>query len=513
MKDSKVKANQKKKVKSIFMRIAGPALIFFICVIVMLVVYANKQNTLITNRINEEIRTTTEGYAGRIMNEISSLEKASELITTLIGRDENKNDDRRKVELLRLLREHTDAYMALAVNRQGKGVSDMGGKIKIGENHAVIDWNNPEHQVVYTENDGVTGKSAVVVAMPVQDSPTFLLAYYDLELMSSFIDVREYDRKSWGSVIDGSGNVVFAKSASSTGLDTGFALLESYKQSAGEEAYAGLCDKMAHGQRSHIRMNIGDTYTYISLAPLGIGDWYFAIGISDSHVDGLVQKEWRPTKEAAVQIAVALAIFMCVVVIGNYAIRRTLDSNSVALQKKADMDLLTELNNKIATERKIKEYMEEHPREQALMFIFDIDNFKKINDTRGHAFGDEVLRNIGMRLKAEFRSSDIIGRVGGDEFILFLKDIQSDEILVKEAMKVARLFQNFEVGQYSKYSVTSSVGCAVYPWDSATFEGLYKAADKGLYKAKKRGKNQLAFYEEDDMGKVPHTNVDNMPNE
>ena len=70
----------------------------------------------------------------------------------------------------------------------------------------------------------------------------------------------------------------------------------------------------------------------------------------------------------------------------------------------------------MATERKIKEYITMNPQSQAMLFVLDIDNFKKINDTMGHAFGDEVLKNIGMRLKAAFRSSDIVGRFGGDEF-------------------------------------------------------------------------------------------------
>ena len=194
----------------------------------------------------------------------------------------------------------------------------------------------------------------------------------------------------------------------------------------------------------------------------------------------------------------ALVLFFTLVVVVNAINGIRYHDQSRALERKADTDLLTELNNKIATERKIREYIRDNQDSQALMFVFDIDNFKKINDTRGHAFGDEVLRTIGMRLKAEFRMSDVIGRVGGDEFILLLKNIKDENILKKESGRVADMFRDFKVGQYSKYKVTASIGCAVFPRDADNFDDLYKAADRALYKAKQRGKNQLAFYKDEE---------------
>ena len=162
------------------------------------------------------------------------------------------------------------------------------------------------------------------------------------------------------------------------------------------------------------------------------------------------------------------------------------------------MDLLTGLSNKIATERKIKEYIKESPNELGMMFVIDIDNFKKINDTMGHAFGDEVLRTLGKHIGENFRVTDIIGRTGGDEFTIFLKSLKDDAITLREAKKLADFFKEFEAGEYVKYSATASIGAAVFPQDGEDFETLYKAADRALYKAKERGKNQLAFYDDRD---------------
>lgn len=187
------------------------------------------------------------------------------------------------------------------------------------------------------------------------------------------------------------------------------------------------------------------------------------------------------------------AVVTVIVVIG----RVRYDQQSKVLVDKADTDLLTELNNKIATERKIQEYIDTHPNSQCLFFLFDIDNFKKINDTLGHAFGDEVLRSLGLQLRNEFRVSDIIGRTGGDEFILFLKNLNSDEVLAREAERLENLFHQFKAGEYVKYSATASIGVAVYPRDAADYQGLYKSADIALYEAKRRGKNCLVFYNKD----------------
>ena len=81
--------------------------------------------------------------------------------------------------------------------------------------------------------------------------------------------------------------------------------------------------------------------------------------------------------------------------------------------------------------------------------------------------------------------------------MVFLKDVNNDALIEEESQRVIRFFKDLQVGEYVKYSPTASIGCAVFPKDANDFEGLYKAADKALYKAKERGKNQLAFYGDD----------------
>lgn len=198
------------------------------------------------------------------------------------------------------------------------------------------------------------------------------------------------------------------------------------------------------------------------------------------------------------QLLLVLIGFFATFLTISYTTRRNVAERDRLLREEADTDLLTGLTNKLATERKIKEYIAENPNSLGMMFVLDIDNFKKINDTMGHAFGDEVLKTLGRTISSLFRVTDIIGRTGGDEFTIFLKFLKSDENTLKEARKLVQFFKDFTAGEYVKYSATASIGAAVFPENGSDFDSLYKAADKALYKAKQRGKNQLAFYDDRD---------------
>ncbi len=236
---------------------------------------------------------------------------------------------------------------------------------------------------------------------------------------------------------------------------------------------------------------------YMCHQPIGKLGASIIVTIQDDQINRSINEENQDTRSMIMKVLVSIGIFVALVIIIYIINRVSFTKESMELQNKAETDLLTELLNKISTENKIKEYLEGEGRDKtSMMCVLDIDNFKKINDTMGHAFGDEVLATLGKRIRAEFRVTDIIGRTGGDEFIIFLKDLKDDNVIEREAGRVAGFFKDFTVGTYTKYSPTASIGAAIFPRDGSDYESMYKAADTALYKAKKRGKNQLAFFSE-----------------
>lgn len=231
---------------------------------------------------------------------------------------------------------------------------------------------------------------------------------------------------------------------------------------------------------------------------IGVNGWSLVIGVDKEYVKNAQDRMWIKTIKMLCQLLGVMMLFYVLFAISNYLGKKKNAERSRNLQEKADTDLLTGLNNKLATERKIKEYMRENANSLGMLFVLDIDNFKKINDTMGHVFGDEVLRTLGKHIGANFRVTDIIGRTGGDEFMIFLKDLKDDADTLHQAEKLVKFFHGFQAGEYVKYSATASIGAAVFPDHGSDFESLYKSADKALYKAKERGKNQLAFYDDRD---------------
>lgn len=236
---------------------------------------------------------------------------------------------------------------------------------------------------------------------------------------------------------------------------------------------------------------------YFIYQPIGDYKAFVMIAVDEKQIDDSAQKGIASTTEMFWKIVILILVFVTILLIISLLNVGNFRKSNRELKEQAETDLLTDLYNKVATETKIKEYLATGMNNKmAIMFVLDIDNFKKINDTMGHAFGDEVLSTLGHQLKSEFRINDIIGRTGGDEFIILLKDLKDEAVLKKEAGRVATFFKNFKVGEYTKYSATASIGAVEIPTDGEDFETLYKKADKALYLAKKRGKNQMAFYSE-----------------
>lgn len=169
------------------------------------------------------------------------------------------------------------------------------------------------------------------------------------------------------------------------------------------------------------------------------------------------------------------------------------------LQDRVRRDPLTKLLNKVEVQIEVDKTLEKYPNDTHVMFVIDIDNFKSINDTFGHTFGDTVISDVAGDIRSQFRGNDIIGRVGGDEFLVFMKKVDAQKAAIK-----ARNLCNTLAKEYSGDDVvrciTTSIGLAVSGIDGDTYEELFEKADHAMYRAKKSGKNGFRVAEEEDVG-------------
>lgn len=168
------------------------------------------------------------------------------------------------------------------------------------------------------------------------------------------------------------------------------------------------------------------------------------------------------------------------------------------LQHLAHHDPLTGLPNRLLFDDRLKYAIEQGLRhnERCLLLFLDLDGFKVINDTLGHAVGDELLRVVGLRLRSVLRASDTVARLGGDEFVV-LAGSTSSEYAAQLAQKILEQLRVPILLSGHALSVTGSLGIAVFPDNGSDSQQLMRAADMAMYSAKAEGRNRYHFYSED----------------
>jgi diguanylate cyclase (GGDEF)-like protein/PAS domain S-box-containing protein len=162
----------------------------------------------------------------------------------------------------------------------------------------------------------------------------------------------------------------------------------------------------------------------------------------------------------------------------------------------AQHDFLTNLPNRVLLNDRIEQAIASAHRygTQVSLLFLDLDNFKHINDSLGHASGDKLLQSVAKRLKACVRNTDTVSRQGGDEFIILLDDRQTGKHAELTAEKILeQLTMPHMVGKCQLY-ITTSIGISVYPHDGLDAETLLKSADTAMYHAKQKGRNNYQFF-------------------
>lgn len=164
------------------------------------------------------------------------------------------------------------------------------------------------------------------------------------------------------------------------------------------------------------------------------------------------------------------------------------------LKDKADRDGLTSLLNKGAAIREIQEYLRRKPgNEIAAMLVIDVDDFKQVNDKCGHLFGDSILSNVSKELKSYFRKEDVVARFGGDEFLIFMKNVRNRLNVEKRADEILKAFHSMG-NENEQLGISCSIGVSFCPDDGTTYDELFRKSDFALYHAKSKSKNSFVVF-------------------
>ncbi len=197
-------------------------------------------------------------------------------------------------------------------------------------------------------------------------------------------------------------------------------------------------------------------------------------------------------------VAISLVV-LCLFIYEVNLVRLTdrLQKEQSKLAHEASHDSLTGLLNRKSLLDSVEEAInayEEHQHKAAILYI-DLDNFKPINDTHGHLMGDDILTIVTSRLRKCIKSSDTVARIGGDEFIIVLHNIEAREVSSRIALQVLNALQQKIVLRGHSFEVSASIGVAHISKDGETADTLISLADQAMYRAKRR-KNSICFSEE-----------------
>ena len=225
---------------------------------------------------------------------------------------------------------------------------------------------------------------------------------------------------------------------------------------------------------------------YLAYSPLKINDWMICY-IVPVHV---AQESYTFIKHYETLLATFLGLIVLSLMI--YLAHSNSRENKYLIHL-SEIDPLTSVFNKETTQKLIDQKLKNH--EHFCFLILDVDDFKSVNDNYGHAVGDKVLKNLSDLFKNHFRQTDIVGRIGGDEFIILIED---EHIAESRIQSLLQKVNALKIEELQDFKLSISVGMAFAPSNGTTFMELYRHADHALYQTKRTGKNNYKIYKNDE---------------
>lgn len=244
---------------------------------------------------------------------------------------------------------------------------------------------------------------------------------------------------------------------------------------------------------------------------LGVrNDWPLLVPILQKALDSIsledknkVLQKWiavkveKPFDIKLIVEIVGIALFLLAAVLyWNFTLNRKVNHRTAYIRYQAEYDSLTDLPNRLLALNSLSDLIElaKEQRHNIGVLFLDIDDFKKINDTLGHEIGDKLIVEVSRRLKASMRQTDMVSRLGGDEFIILLRELHDPSESIPIIRKVINCFNDSFALEGRDLILTVSIGIAIYPDHGSSPSELLRNADTAMYSAKRDGRNTFSFF-------------------
>lgn len=407
-----------------------------------------------------------------------------------IAQDMSKSDDlfsQDNLNRLQVLMHETDLNRTAVIDSNGDALYDNAAKKNVAHRRYFKEAISGKETLSDPLESSVDNQTRVILGVPIyKDGKVIgvLGGSYNVTKLSNMLFDDLFDGKGNNFIVDQDGNIItkdlkFSKEYKIKQIDNLFDL-----QVCRQKKLSNDFINQKSGLVTLKTQNHGELY--LAYSPLKINNWMVGyvvpVKTAQSSYSFITKYE-----------IVFITCFCFIVLILILYLAYKNGKEKKALISIAQMDPLTNVYNKEATQELIDQKLKN--QNEYCFLILDVDFFKQVNDNFGHMVGDKVLKELASLFKSHFRQNDIIGRIGGDEFIVLINDNNSGEKRVQELVKKVN---NLQINELKGHKVSISVGIAYAPKQGQTFMELYRHADTALYKMKRNGKNGYHIYENTD---------------
>lgn len=398
------------------------------------------------------------------------------------------------IQLIQSIKEYTKLENIGIINREGESHYDNGAVKNVAHREYFQEALKGNRVLSDPLESAIAGKTRVILAVPIYNQQKEIIGVlggsYDIGNLNKIVFRGIYDGKGAAFIVSKNGQLITydnaVKNKEFLSSESIYSYFAEYNVLSSNNLQT-LRQKFINQKNGCITLNNHHQKSYMAYYPLKINDWIMCYNIDKD----IAQKSYTFIINAEYFLFTLIVLGLLVLLYTIYKINGKHQKN---LLEYAQKDALTGIKNKETLKREITNYLEKD-KEQHLgaLLMIDVDNFKMVNDYNGHVIGDEVLKAFGKILKESFSIDDIVGRAGGDEFIVFVKEIENETEVVTMAQEICQKIRNIYIEGFNG-NISCSIGIAFYPQHGITFQELYMLADQALYQTKAKGRNGYTCY-------------------
>lgn len=416
-----------------------------------------------------------------------------------VAEEIGKTDDltaKKNMDLIKSITKHTDFEGMALMEPDGTAHYNTGAVKSVAHRRYFKEGIKGNRTLSDPLDSSISGATRVVLGVPVYHNKKvigMIGGSYDVTALSRMLFEDLFDGKGCSMIIANNGEVIaFEGDGSYWNIDYRDNFFTYCKEWMIKDNVTAkkIQQDFKEGKKNLLTADSKKYDTgrhYFAYMPMGSNNWTICYAVPEQ----AAQQSYDFIEHYELFFMIAFMIFVIMLIV--YIVYENHRRNE-ELIKHAQIDALTGLYNKETTELLTDEILQTDPEVSHAFLILDMDCFKQINDVYGHVVGDIILKKFGRLLKNIFRSEDIVGRIGGDEFVVLMKNVKSKETATTKAEELLTAAKETSFEELKGKNISISIGISLSPKDGDCYMDLYKRADQALYQAKRSGKSRVCNY-------------------